>query len=709
MTTCTHFGTPAGELVELCCGGTERRTPMHRCNHPQRPEEFCVDRATPSGKQTVDLGGPRRLVSVAGCIGCLYHSSGASPPPATGSSDSIKTTDDARTHIGPPQGGRDKTWLHSDATKHAMRLLLDEAAAKDYGSMPETMTGRGIVISGGNAKYFPLAFAVIYLLRRHLRCTLPIELWHLSPIEMSHEMRLAAESLGDVTVRDALAIDPKPRLLSGWESKPYSMLHSRFAEVLYLDADNLPARDPSYLFDDPHYQKHGGMFWPDLPNGKEWIPQETWDITGLPIWNRGGPAFESGQVLIDKRQCWRELNVTVHLNSYSDCWFEYVYGDKDTFKLAWHRCNKTYAMPRASAWKWPAIQQHDLQGNVAFYHACQGKPLIELGKSIDGAPEFVSTALREAAIELQRLWTGATLAASREQVEACAAAHTVDLQIGADTVLTRCLRRFPIYVDARDTSLSPHLRRSGYWEPDLTLALMRLLQPGWKCVNVGANYGYFALLMAAWTQRHVLALEPHPRTFELLKRTVHANGLPVHPVNAAASSHGDGATLWNPKTFLGGASLLDNAREGIDDEGHPARTVRLDDICQRADLILIDAEGHEPHILDGARRLISQRTRFILEYDQARGYPYGWLGWLSQTWPLRRVTQAGWFESVTAEQVQATGGLQMLYLADDLVELPLAVPQISRPLKEPPKAVTLHQEVRRQKAVRRMERQRTRG
>lgn len=702
--TCSHFGDHVGDLVEICCGGGEKRTPLHRCNCQSRPETYCVDRSGPSGKQTVDLGGPRQLVSVAGCSGCMYRTDGqtvTAPDPAY----SITTPEEASEHIGPPKGSRDKTWLHSDATKHAMRLLIDEAADADYGQMPETMTGRGIVISGGNAKYFPLAFAVIYLLRKHLNCTLPVELWHLGPIEMSHEMRMAAESLGDVTVRDCIDQKPLPRILSGWESKPWSILHSRFAEVLYLDADNLPARDPSELFEDPHYQKHGAMFWPDLPNGKEWIPQETWDILGLPVWRRGGPAFESGQILIDKRQCWRELNLTVHLNSYSDCWFEYVYGDKDTFKLAWHRCEKTYAMPPLSSWKWPAIHQRNMAGEIVFYHACQGKPLIENGKSIDGAPEIISTAVREANIELQRLWTGATPAASRDQLETCAAANTVDLRIGPDTILTRCLRRFPIYVDAADTSLAPHLRRSGYWESWLTLALMRLVEPGWRCVNVGANYGYYSLLLAALSNRHVLAVEPHPRSFQLLKATIDANRLPVHAINAAASNHTDGAKLWHPTNNLGGATLLPEARPGIDDRHHDVRTVRLDDICRRADLILVDAEGHEPQIMDGAKRLMERGARFVIEYDHVREYPYGWLGWIGQQWPLRRVTEGGWFESVTAEQVASTKGIQMLYLAKTLPELPIGVPQITRPAKEPPKAVTLHQDVRRMKAVRKMERQ----
>jgi len=38
-----------------------------------------------------------------------------------------------------------------------------------------------------------------------------------------------------------------------------------FSEVLYLDSDNIPLTDPSYLFDHEVYKRHGAVFWPDFP------------------------------------------------------------------------------------------------------------------------------------------------------------------------------------------------------------------------------------------------------------------------------------------------------------------------------------------------------------------------------------------------------------------------------------------------------------
>lgn len=49
--------------------------------------------------------------------------------------------------------------------------------------------------------------------------------------------------------------------------KAESIVASSFNEVLYLDSDNVPLRDPAYLFDSELYagkNQPGVVFWPDL-------------------------------------------------------------------------------------------------------------------------------------------------------------------------------------------------------------------------------------------------------------------------------------------------------------------------------------------------------------------------------------------------------------------------------------------------------------
>ena len=37
-----------------------------------------------------------------------------------------------------------------------------------------------------------------------------------------------------------------------------------FAEILYLDSDNIALTDPAFLFEHPVYQERGAVFWPDF-------------------------------------------------------------------------------------------------------------------------------------------------------------------------------------------------------------------------------------------------------------------------------------------------------------------------------------------------------------------------------------------------------------------------------------------------------------
>ena len=532
------------------------------------------------------------------------------------------TAADAAAYIGPP-AKRSKQWQHDRNTKRAMRSLLDDAVVRNY-PKPE-FSGRGIVTSGGGEKYFPLAFAMIYTLRK-LGCTLPVELWHIGPSEMTNEMRAAIDPLA-VTVRDCFDV-PIPRMLAGWESKPHSIMHSRFAEVLYLDADNLPAVDPTSLFTDQDYRKHGAMFWPDLPNGKVWIPDETWDVAGIPYGQRHKPAFESGQILINKEKCWNELCVTMHLNEYSDCWYDFVYGDKDTFKLAWHRLGTDYAMPPSSRWVKPAIHQYDMHGKPAFYHACQGKDSIRNGKAMAGLPVEINQSVTDANRQLRYRLDGTPT--SRAEFESMCRSRAIDAVMCDGTVLTRAIGRFLMYCDPADVAITPHLRSCGFWESWVTLATMKVVKPGWKCVNVGANLGYYSLLLAYLTGETVEAFEPLAKVAGLLRKSVAENNLPVNIHQLAAYSSAGMRTMSYRADYMAGAAL--NSQQ---EESTIVECVRLDDVIDRADLIFIDAEGAEAEIMAGAERLLSQGARVIVELDPRRSYPAGWLESLSTRWSLR--------------------------------------------------------------------------
>jgi hypothetical protein len=214
-------------------------------------------------------------------------------------------------------------------------------------------------------RHFPSAWVCIRMLR-HLGCELPIELWHLSAAELPPSMREAAERYS-VQCIDAGEIRQRHpvRLLNGWELKAYAILHSSFEELLFLDADNVPIRNPEFLFESKPYLQSGAVFWPDLKRLA--ADRQIWSICRVPY--RDEPEFESGQILLDKRRCWKALQLTMHLNEHSDFYYDHIHGDKETFHMAWRMLEQPYAMM-----PWPVHQlrgvmcQHDFEGRRLFQH-----------------------------------------------------------------------------------------------------------------------------------------------------------------------------------------------------------------------------------------------------------------------------------------------------------------------------------------------------
>ena len=250
----------------------------------------------------------------------------------------------------------DHSPLHAGTARACLEVVI-----RRLPQYPGGFRGRGIVICAGGVKYFTNAWVCIQMLRR-LGCRLPIQIWHLGPEELDDPMRRLIAPLG-VECVDAFAIRKKHpcRLLNGWELKPYSMVHSPFREVLLLDADNVPVRDPEFLFNTPQFRQTGALFWPDIDTSR--MPARAWRFCGLDELDE--PAFESGQIVIDKQRCWRPLRLSLWFNEYSDFWYQHMHGDKETFHLAWRKLAAPFSMPDHRP---IGMRQHDFEGRLLFLH-----------------------------------------------------------------------------------------------------------------------------------------------------------------------------------------------------------------------------------------------------------------------------------------------------------------------------------------------------
>jgi FkbM family methyltransferase len=204
--------------------------------------------------------------------------------------------------------------------------------------------------------------------------------------------------------------------------------------------------------------------------------------------------------------------------------------------------------------------------------------------------------------------------------------------LGDHTLMTPTVFGHVLYLDTRDDSLLPALALRGVWEPNVTRVFLRLLLPGMRVVEVGANVGYYTILAASCVgpTGSVLAFEANPAIAERLRRALVVNGYHwwTQVVESAVTDREGQATLHVLARHQGSSSL---ARQGADvlegwgEVPHPLTVpaTTLDAFLgpdpSPVDLLKIDAEGWEPAVFDGMRGLLarSPHLRAVIEFTPA--------------------------------------------------------------------------------------------
>lgn len=216
--------------------------------------------------------------------------------------------------------------------------------------------------------------------------------------------------------------------------------------------------------------------------------------------------------------------------------------------------------------------------------------------------------------------------ASRYRSEAAIrrACHTAYL--GDHTALCRILARYKTFVDTRDVGLATHLMLEGYWEMWVTETIISLMREGMVAADIGANIGYFTLLMAdlAGPSGRVHAFEPNPRLAELLNKSVAVNGfasrVDVHQL-ALSAQNGGVMTLIVPAGEPKNGHLVD-VGDDLPQNGQHVPVARLDGRTKWADIEFakIDVEGAEELVWAGMQGLLDngRLKTVILEFTPGR-------------------------------------------------------------------------------------------
>ncbi len=152
------------------------------------------------------------------------------------------------------------------------------------------------------------------------------------------------------------------------------------------------------------------------------------------------------------------------------------------------------------------------------------------------------------------------------------------------------------------------------YEPYETKLILRQLKPNQVVIDVGANIGYYTILIADKVKK-VYALEPDKTNFEILKKNIQENDLKnVVAIKAAAGSKKGKLNLYKSKENLG-----DHRLYGNDVEVEKVKIIKLDELVrEKVDLIKIDTQGWEPEVVAGAKKIITKDKPIIfMEYSPA--------------------------------------------------------------------------------------------
>ena len=163
------------------------------------------------------------------------------------------------------------------------------------------------------------------------------------------------------------------------------------------------------------------------------------------------------------------------------------------------------------------------------------------------------------------------------------------------------------------------------WEA-MSLRLWRQFAPtATTIIDVGAQTGIYAVAAKCINpDALVVAFEPLPSSFALLEACIALNEFDIVAVNSAISDRSGTATLYDPTSQHGQATIEE--RPGEPHAEIVTGTVRLDDFARergiaKIDLIKIDVEGHEPAVIRGLGDLLatSKPTMLVEILSDAAG------------------------------------------------------------------------------------------
>ncbi len=158
-------------------------------------------------------------------------------------------------------------------------------------------------------------------------------------------------------------------------------------------------------------------------------------------------------------------------------------------------------------------------------------------------------------------------------------------------------------------------------EPVETKLFSDIIKNGEVLVDIGANIGYFTLLMAKFSgpTGKIFSFEPEDKNFEILKKNVEVNNYQNIVLEKKGVSDHNGIN----KFFLSSKNTGMHSLQKIRDDSREVKidVIKLDDyfstldLVKKISLIKIDVEGAEFQVLNGMRTILkNENLKLLIEF-----------------------------------------------------------------------------------------------
>ena len=223
-----------------------------------------------------------------------------------------------------------------------------------YLTVNQDTKGFGIVICAGH-RHFCSALITINILEKQNN-NIPIE-WYYVGDELIEFQIEYLKSKKNIKLINCLDIIPSwfnypinTKKLKGYMIKPFALMMSNFENILLLDGDNIPLCNVFEIFQCETFLEYGNVFWKDVKFSSKKINKqmlregyhiyELLNIKDIREYDYG--LAESGQILINKKKCWKALCVSYFLNYHHEVFYKLFFGDKDLYYVAFELTNTFY-------------------------------------------------------------------------------------------------------------------------------------------------------------------------------------------------------------------------------------------------------------------------------------------------------------------------------------------------------------------------------